>query len=117
MGQVVFAILAALMLGAGLMAVTTRNLIHSVLWLAIALVSTAGVYALLDASFLASDHRVRPLLSELTETLAYQVGSFEAGAEYALAAILQSPNFIYRVELGEGDGKADGKWRVLPVTR
>ena len=54
MGQVVFAALAACMLGAGFFAVTTRNLVHSVLWLAITLVATAGLYALLDASFLAA---------------------------------------------------------------
>jgi len=46
----------------------------------------ADIIAELDASFLASDHRVRPLLSELTETLAYQVGSFEAGATEAQMA-------------------------------
>lgn len=40
----------------------------------------SDVFAELDAAFLATDHQVRPLLSELTETLAYQVGSFQAGA-------------------------------------
>jgi NADH-quinone oxidoreductase subunit J len=54
MGQLAFAVLSAVMLGAGALAVTTRNLVHSVLWLAIALVSTSGIYALLDASFLAA---------------------------------------------------------------
>ena len=54
MGQVAFAVLAACILGGGFMAVTSRNLVHSVLWLAISLLSTAGLYALLDASFLAA---------------------------------------------------------------
>lgn len=54
MGQIAFAVIAAVMLGAGFLAVTTRNLVHSVLWLAITLVATAGLYALLDASFMAA---------------------------------------------------------------
>jgi hypothetical protein len=30
------------------------------------------------------------------------LGGFDKGMEFALAALLQSPNFLYRVELGEG---------------
>lgn len=54
MGQIAFAAISACMLASGLMAVTTRNLVHSVLWLAVTLIATAGLYALLDASFLAA---------------------------------------------------------------
>jgi hypothetical protein len=34
--------------------------------------------------------------------------SFDAGLSFAIAAILQSPNFIYRIELGEPDPDASG---------
>lgn len=53
----------------------------------------------------------RPLtddeLNRLTDvtTLATQtLGDFDDGFEYGVAAILQSPHFLYRVELGESDG-------------
>lgn len=49
-----FWILAVTLVGSGLMVVLSKNLFHSVLWLALALVSTAGVFLLLDAEFLAS---------------------------------------------------------------
>jgi len=41
--------------------------------------------------------------------------SFDSGLEYAIATILQSPNFVYRVELGEADPHADNR-RVLTGT-
>jgi NADH:ubiquinone oxidoreductase subunit 6 (subunit J) len=46
--------LAILLLVASLEVVLTRNLFHSVLWLALALVATAGVFLLLRAEFLAA---------------------------------------------------------------
>jgi NADH:ubiquinone oxidoreductase subunit 6 (subunit J) len=49
-----FWILAATLVGSGLMVVLSKNLFHSVLWLALALVSTAGVFLLLDAEYLAA---------------------------------------------------------------
>jgi NADH-quinone oxidoreductase subunit J len=49
-----FWILAVTLVGSALMVVLTKNLFHSVLWLALGLVSTAGVFLLLDAEFLAS---------------------------------------------------------------
>ena len=48
------AVLAVLMLGSGLGVVLARNLFHSVLWLALTLTSTAGVFLLLHAEFLAA---------------------------------------------------------------
>ncbi len=54
MAQFAFAIIAACLLGSGFQAVSSRNLVHSVLWLAISLVATAALYAFLDASFLAA---------------------------------------------------------------
>ena len=45
---------AVVLLGASLLVVLTRNLFHSVLWLALALVSTAGLFLLLHAEFLAA---------------------------------------------------------------
>ena len=49
-----FWVLAAMLVGSALMVVLTKNLFHSVLWLALGLVSTAGVFLLLDAEFLAA---------------------------------------------------------------
>src|SRR5829696_10322159 len=45
---------AAVLVGAGLAVVLSKNLFHSVLWLALALVATAGVFLTLDAEFLAA---------------------------------------------------------------
>lgn len=49
-----FAVIAAVTVGAALMVVVTKNLFHAVLWLALALTGTAGVFVLLDAEFLAA---------------------------------------------------------------
>jgi NADH-quinone oxidoreductase subunit J len=46
--------IAVLVLGASLGVVLARNLFHSVLWLALALVGTAGLFILLHAEFLAA---------------------------------------------------------------
>lgn len=40
------------------------------------------------------------------------LGDFWAGVEYALAGLLSSPNFVYRVELGEPDPDDPGKRRL-----
>jgi NADH-quinone oxidoreductase subunit J len=48
------AAVAVIVLGASLGVVLARNLFHSVLWLALALVGTAGVFVLLHAEFLAA---------------------------------------------------------------
>ncbi len=48
------AVLAVLLLGSSLQVVLARNLFHSVLWLALALVATAGLFLLLQAEFLAA---------------------------------------------------------------
>ncbi len=47
-------VLAAILLGASLGVVLARNLFHAVLWLALALVGTAGLFLLLHAEFLAA---------------------------------------------------------------
>lgn len=46
--------LAVVLVGAALAVVLSKNLFHSVLWLALALTGTAGVFLLLDAEFLAA---------------------------------------------------------------
>jgi NADH-quinone oxidoreductase subunit J len=48
-----FWILAVLLVGSALAVVLSKNLFHSVLWLALALTGTAGVFLLLEAEFLA----------------------------------------------------------------
>ena len=49
-----FWVLAAMLIVSALGVVLTKNLFHSVLWLALGLVSTAGIFLLLDAEFLAA---------------------------------------------------------------
>jgi NADH:ubiquinone oxidoreductase subunit 6 (subunit J) len=54
-GEVVaFWCLAIVLVGSALAVVLTKNLFHAVLWLALALTGTAGVFLLLDAEFLAA---------------------------------------------------------------
>jgi NADH-quinone oxidoreductase subunit J len=51
--QIVFILVAATTLGSALLVVTSRNLVHSALWLIAALFGVAVVYGLLSAGFLA----------------------------------------------------------------
>jgi NADH-quinone oxidoreductase subunit J len=51
--QIIFLLCAALILGAALMVVTTRNMIHAALWLIATLFGVAILYVLLNAGFLA----------------------------------------------------------------
>ena len=52
--QITFAALAIILVGSALAVVLSKNLFHAVLWLALALTGTAGVFLLLDAEFLAA---------------------------------------------------------------
>ncbi len=52
MFPIAFGVIAACILGAALLAVTSRSLVHSVLWLAVTLLTTAAMYVLLDATLL-----------------------------------------------------------------
>jgi NADH-quinone oxidoreductase subunit J len=49
-----FWVFAVILATAGLAVVLSKNLFHSVLWLALALVATAGIFLSLDAEFLAA---------------------------------------------------------------
>src|SRR4030042_3709148 len=51
--QIVFIVVALVTLAAGISVVTSRNLIHSALWLILALFGIAIFYVLLDAGFFA----------------------------------------------------------------
>ena len=51
--QIIFLIVAIATLGAALMVVTSRNLVHSALWLIVTLFGVAVFYVLLNAGFLA----------------------------------------------------------------
>jgi NADH:ubiquinone oxidoreductase subunit 6 (subunit J) len=53
MQSVIFAILAGITLGSALMVVTSRNLLHSALWLIASFFGIAGIFILLQAEFLA----------------------------------------------------------------
>lgn len=46
--------LAVLLIGSALSVVLTKNLFHSVLWLALSLTATAGIFLVLEAEFLAA---------------------------------------------------------------
>jgi NADH:ubiquinone oxidoreductase subunit 6 (subunit J) len=46
--------ISALLVSSALAVVLTKNLFHAVLWLALALTGTAGIFLLLDAEFLAA---------------------------------------------------------------
>jgi NADH:ubiquinone oxidoreductase subunit 6 (subunit J) len=52
--QITFAGLAIVLVGSALAVVLSKNLFHAVLWLALALTGTAGVFLMLDAEFLAA---------------------------------------------------------------
>jgi NADH-quinone oxidoreductase subunit J len=52
--KIIFLVIAAISLGAALMVVTSRKLIHSALWLIMTLFGVAVLYGLLDAGFLAA---------------------------------------------------------------
>ena len=51
---VAFGCLSVVLVGSALAVVLTKNLFHAVLWLALALTGTAGVFLLLNAEFLAA---------------------------------------------------------------
>lgn len=51
---IAFYVLAALLVVSALFVVLSTNLFHAVLWLALALTGTAGIFLLLDAEFLAA---------------------------------------------------------------
>jgi NADH-quinone oxidoreductase subunit J len=51
---VAFWALAVILVGSGLAVVLTKNVFHAVLWLALSLVGTAGVFLLLEAEYLAA---------------------------------------------------------------
>ncbi|HYT65586.1 MAG TPA: NADH-quinone oxidoreductase subunit J [Vicinamibacterales bacterium] len=54
LGIVAFWAFAVILVGAGLAVVIGKNLFHSVLWLALALIATAGIFLTLDAEFIAA---------------------------------------------------------------
>jgi NADH-quinone oxidoreductase subunit J len=51
--QIIFLVVALLLIGSAVKVVTTRNLIHAALWLVSALFAVAVLFALLNAGFLA----------------------------------------------------------------
>ena len=51
---IAFGALAVLLVASALAVVLTKNLFHSVLWLALTLTGTAGIFLTLDAEFLAA---------------------------------------------------------------
>jgi NADH:ubiquinone oxidoreductase subunit 6 (subunit J) len=54
LSDLAFWILSVLLVGSALAVVLSKNLFHAVLWLALALTGTAGIFLLLNAEFLAA---------------------------------------------------------------
>jgi NADH-quinone oxidoreductase subunit J len=54
LSDLAFWILSVLLVGSALAVVFSKNLFHAVLWLALALTGTAGIFLLLNAEFLAA---------------------------------------------------------------
>ena len=52
--MIVFGLLALVLLACAVMVITSKDAVHAVLWLAVALISTAGGFVLLEADFLAA---------------------------------------------------------------
>src|SRR6187455_414784 len=52
--QITFGALSVILVGSALAVVLSKNLFHSVLWLALALTGTAGIFLLLEADFIAA---------------------------------------------------------------
>jgi NADH-quinone oxidoreductase subunit J len=50
--QIGFLILSAIALGSGVLVITRRNAVHSVIWLTVTLLSVGGIYLMLHAEFL-----------------------------------------------------------------
>jgi NADH-quinone oxidoreductase subunit J len=53
-GELAFWVLSVVLVGSALAVVLSKNLFHAVLWLALALTGTAGIFLLLNAEFLAA---------------------------------------------------------------
>jgi NADH-quinone oxidoreductase subunit J len=53
-GNLAFWVLSVVLVGSALAVVLSKNLFHAVLWLALALTGTAGMFLLLNAEFLAA---------------------------------------------------------------
>ena len=51
---IAFGVLSTVIVGSALGVVLSKNLFHAVLWLALALTGTAGIFMMLDADFLAA---------------------------------------------------------------
>lgn len=51
---IAFGVLSTVIVGSALGVVLSKNLFHAVLWLALALTGTAGIFLMLDADFLAA---------------------------------------------------------------
>jgi NADH-quinone oxidoreductase subunit J len=52
-GEIVFVLLGVVALGSGVLAVTTRQLVHAALWLVVSFGALAGCYLVLTAEFVA----------------------------------------------------------------
>ena len=114
--------LATVLVGSALAVVLTKNLFHAVLWLALALTGTAGVFLLLDAEFLAAvqlllyaggivtivvfaivvtERLIGERLSQTSRHLAAGAVASIAHAWAHVSAILQRPLAIVRPPMSE----------------
>lgn len=54
MASIVFYILATIVLGGALMMISSRNMVHSIVWMVTSFVGVAGIFILLQAEFVAA---------------------------------------------------------------
>lgn len=90
--QIIFGLLAALIVGAAVMVVTVRNVIHAALWLIACFFGVGALYLLLEAEFLA-----------VVQVLVY-VGAISILILFAL--------MLTRQVTGEGVRQLVGGWRL-----
>ena len=122
-GEVIgFYCLSIVLVGSALAVVLTKNLFHAVLWLALALTGTAGVFLLLDAEFLAAvqlllyaggivtvavfaivvtEHLVGERISQTSRRLAGGAVVSVALASLVVSAIIQRPLATARAPMAE----------------
>jgi len=124
--ELAFYLFAVLTVGGGLMVVTARNPVHSVLWLILAFLSSAGLFILLGAEFVAMllvivyVGAVAVLFLFVVMMLDVDFAELKAGmAQYMPIALLIGVVLLMQLGLVLGDWRfADGAEgaRAVPVT-
>jgi NADH-quinone oxidoreductase subunit J len=106
--QIIFIVIAVVVLGSAILVVTTRNLFHAALFLVVSFFGVAGFYVLLEAGFFAAAQVLvyigaisilfifavmltRDVLTSQRGNSQWQVSAVVAGAIFLIAAVLLGP--------------------------